>query len=100
MRQILSPDIINRYEGLRHDFLQGESSQARQWRGMAQQGLLAWAQVEPPHRSQVLPPCPLDGEGIKLTRAGYGSDSIIYHKDMVCPFSGMVFILKNRFKIS
>lgn len=64
MRRTLPPDIIKRYEGLRHDFLKGEDCRARQWRGMAQQGLLAWAQVEPTHRFQVLPPCSLDGQGV------------------------------------
>lgn len=64
MRRTLPPDIINRYEVLRHDFLKGEESQARQWRGMAQQGLLAWAQVEPTYRSQALPSHPLGGEGV------------------------------------
>ena len=51
MRRPLPPDIVKRYEGLRHDVLQGEDFQARQWRGIVQQGLLAWAQVELPHRS-------------------------------------------------
>lgn len=64
MRRTLPPDIINRYEVLRHDFLKGKAFHVRQWRGIVQQGLLAWAQVEPTHRSQALPPCPLDGERV------------------------------------
>ena len=64
MNRTLPPDIIKRYEVLRHGFLKGEAFPARQWWGMAQQGLLVWAQVESTHRSQVLPRYPLDGEGV------------------------------------
>ena len=64
MTPTLPPDIVKRYEGLRHDFFRGEESPVRQRRGMVQQGLLAWAQVEPSYRSPVLPLCPLDGEGV------------------------------------
>ena len=64
MRCFLPPDIVNRYDVLRHEFLKGQEGQPDTWRVMVQQGLLAWAQAEPTRLSERIAPRPLCGGGI------------------------------------